>query len=213
MPKNGEIMKKIVRGGVVNTKTFFSDNKITLIFITFFTVGISIGALSLGLFEEKSIITLKLIEKYFNENSSLSIIELMSRNVLSSLIYLFIIYCCGLCAIGLPIIAIIPLIKGISIGMIISYQYIFNEIKGFLYSLNIIFLPTAIFVCILNFAYCEGINMSIKVSGSVFNLNQRDNNNSLTFIKFTKRFIIFAVAIIIISLIEALLTGVFSKYY
>lgn len=206
-------MNKKIRGGVISTKVFFSDNKITLIFITLFTIGISFGALSLGLFEEKSFVTIKLIEKYFNENSSLSIIELISRNILSSLLYLLVIYCCGLCAIGLPIIGIIPLIKGISVGMIISYQYIFNGIKGFLYSLNILFLPTAILVCVLNFAYCEGINMSINVSGSVFNYKGRENKSNITFIKFTKRFIIFAVAIIIISLIEGVLTGVFSKYY
>lgn len=204
-------MNKKVRGGVISTKSFLSDNKITLIFITLFTIGICFGSLSAGLFEEKSLITIKLIEKYFNENSSLSIIELLSRNIVSSLIYLIAIYCCGLSAIGLPIIAIIPLIKGISIGMIISYQYIFNGIKGFLYSLNILFLPTSFFVCILAFAYCEGINMSINVSGSVFNLKSRENN--LSFIKYTKRFIIFAIAVILISLIEAVLTGVFSKYY
>ena len=206
-------MNKKVRGGVISTKVFFSDNKITLIFITLFTIGLSFGSISLGLFDEKSLVTIKLIEKYFNENSSLSIIELASRNILSSLIYLISIYCCGLCAIGLPIISIIPLIKGISIGMIISYQYIFNGIKGFLYSLNILFIPTAILISILNFAYCEGINMSINVSGSVFNLKNRENKSNITFIKFTKRFIIFAVALILISLIEAVLTGVFSKYY
>ena len=206
-------MNKKVRGSVISTKVFLNDNKFTLIFITLFTIGISFGSLSLGLFEEKSLVTIKLIEKYLNENSSLSIIELISRNILSSLIYLLAIYCCGLCAIGLPIIAIIPLIKGISIGMIISYEYIFNGIKGFLYSLNILFLPTAIFVCILNFAYCEGINMSLNVSGSVFNFKGRENKSNITFIKFTKRFIIFAVGIILISLIEGVLTGIFSKYY
>ena len=206
-------MNKKVRGGVISTKVFFSDNKINLIFITLFTIGLSFGALSLGLFDEKSLVTIKLIEKYFNENLSLSIIELASRNILSSLIYLIAIYCCGLCAIGLPIISIIPLIKGISIGMIVSYQYIFNGIKGFLYSLNILFVPTAILICILNFAYCEGINMSINVSGSVFNQKNRENKSNITFIKFTKRFIIFAVALILISLIEAVLTAVFSKFY
>ena len=206
-------MNKKVRGGVISTKVFFSDNKITLIFITLFTIGLSFGALSLGLFDEKSLVTIKLIEKYFKENFSLSIIELASRNILSSLIYLIAIYCCGLCAIGLPIISIIPLIKGVSIGMIISYQYIFNGIKGFLYSLNILFVPTAILICILNFAYCEGINMSINVSGSVFNQKNRENKSNITFIKFTKRFIIFAVALILISLIEAVLTAIFSKFY
>ena len=206
-------MSKKVRGGVISAKVFFNDNKNTLIFLTLFTIGISFGSMSLGLFEEKSLVTIKLIEKYFNENYSLSIIELISRITISSLIYLSVIYCCGLCAIGLPIIAIIPLIKGISIGMILSYQYIFNGIKGFLYSLNIIFLPTAILVCILNFAYCEGINMSFNVCASVFNLKGREINRNITFIKFTKRFIIFAVAVIIISLFEGVLTGIFSKYY
>ena len=206
-------MNKKVRGGVINTKLFFSDNKITLIFITLFTIGICFGALSPGLFDEKSLTTIALTEKYFNENFTLSIVELASRNIVSSLIYLLIIYFCGLSAIGLPLIALIPLLKGFFVGMIISYQYIFNGIKGFLYSLNILFLPTAFFVCILNFAFSEGLNMSLNVSGSIFNLKRKENKSDLTFIKFTKRFIIFAVAFILLSLIEAVLTAIFSKYY
>lgn len=206
-------MNKKIRGGVISTKVFFSDNKITLIFITLFTVGVSFGSLSLGIFEEKSLITIKLIEKYFSENSNLSVIELVSRNIISSLIYLVAIYCCGLCAIGLPIIAVVPIVKGISVGMIISYQYIFNGIKGFLYSLNILYLPTALFVCLLNFAYCEGMNMSLNVSSSVFTFRSVENKRNITFIKFTKRFLIFATIIVIMSLIEGVLTAVFSKYY
>lgn len=204
-------MKSFVKNSIISTRFFIKDNTITILFISLFTLGIVLGSLSLNFMGDNSPTLISILKSYFNENESLSILALFSRNLISGFIYLGAIYIAGLCAIGLPIVAIIPLIKGIAVGVIISYQYIFSGIKGFLYSAAIIIFPAALLVSVLNYAYCEGIFMSLAVSNGIFNGKPRDTKYSASFVTFTKRFLIFSVAVIIISIIEAVLSSLFSK--
>lgn len=204
-------MKKYVKGRVINTRLLIKDNKTTFIFITLFTVGVALGSMSAGILSDKSKIIISVISKYFTENSDLSIMAIFSRNLISNFIYLGSVYLLGLCAIGLPIIAIIPTLKGIGLGAIISYQYAFNGLKGLLYSTVIIVIPSALFVALLNLAYTEGIYMSLSVSNGIFNGKPKENKYNCSFVTFTKRFILFSFFTIIISLIEGILTALFSK--
>lgn len=204
-------MRGFVKDSIISTRFFIKDNKLLVIFITLFTLGVAACSLSLGLLGEKNEVLIKLLKSFFNENETLSVMTLFSRNLISAFIYLVTMYVAGLCAIGLPIVGIIPLIKGLSVGIIISYQYAFNGIKGFLYALAIIIIPTAVLITIFNYAYIEGIYMSLTVSNGIFNGKPRDREIECNFVTFTKRFLIFAVGTVIISLIEAGMTSIFSK--
>lgn len=202
-------MKKLVKRSIVSTKFFIKDNTIIVVFITLFTLGTAVGSLSLGITGDKSETLIKLLKQFFYENKSLSVINLFSRNLISSFLYLGAMYIAGLCAIGLPIVGITPLIKGISLGMIISYKYIFDGIKGFLYSLLIIILPSALIMSIYNYAYVEGIYMSLAVSNGIFNGKPRKIKYESNFMTFTKRYILFSFGTVLISLLEAVLTSAF----
>lgn len=204
-------MKKFVKNSIISTKFFIKDNTLTVIFITLFTVGTLIGSFSLYFSIDKSDSVILLLNQYFSENKSLSIMALFSRNLISAFIYLGIMYISGLCAIGLPFIGIIPVIKGIAIGTIISYQYVYNGLKGFLYTLIIILIPAALLMAVFNLAYIEGMYMSLAVSNGIFNGKPRETKYSLSFMTFTKRFLIFSVGIVIISILEAIVSSVFSS--
>lgn len=204
-------MKKFVKNSIISTKFFIKDNTLTVIFITLFTVGTLIGSFSLYFSIDKSDSVILLLNQYFSENKSLSIMALFSRNLISAFIYLGIMYISGLCAIGLPFIGIIPVIKGIAIGAIISYQYVYNGLKGFLYTLIIILIPAALLMAVFNLAYIEGMYMSLAVSNGIFNGKPRETKYSLSFMTFTKRFLIFSVGIVIISILEAIVSSVFSS--
>ena len=204
-------MKKFVKNIIISTKFFIKDNTLTVIFITLFTVGTLIGSFSLYFSIDKSDSVILLLNQYFSENKSLSIMALFSRNLISAFIYLGIMYISGLCAIGLPFICIIPVIKGIAIGTIISYQYVYNGLKGFLYTLIIILIPAALLMAVFNLAYIEGMYMSLAVSNGIFNGKPRETKYSLSFMTFTKRFLIFSVGIVIISILEAIVSSVFSS--
>ena len=204
-------MQRSVKNSIISTKFFIRDNKISIIFITLFTIGVVIGSLSYLAAGENTNTLIAVIDSFFSENSTLSFLELFSRNFISNSIFLAVLYIGGLCAIGLPFVAIIPIIKGISLGTIISYKYIFNGIKGFLYTLVIILIPSAVFLSILCFAYSEGIYMSLTVSSGIFTSKPRKIKYSTSFTTFTKRFILFSFGILSVSFIETMLFNLFSK--
>ncbi|MBE6817627.1 MAG: hypothetical protein E7517_00510 [Ruminococcaceae bacterium] len=204
-------MKGFIKNSIISTGLFIKDNRLTIIFITLFTIGCLSGTLVLGLSLGKSETALSLLKSYFQENSELSILALFSRNLVSSLLYLGVMYVGGLCAIGLPFIAIIPILKGIALGMIISYQYLYSGIKGFLYCFIILLLPQALCMAVYTIAYMEGIYMSLSVSNGIFNGKPRQIKYQLNFLTFSKRYVIFALAMVAISMLEAILGSVFSK--
>lgn len=204
-------MRKFVKNSIISTKFFLKDNTLSIVFITLFTVGCALGAFSFFFSGDKAQSLFSIIGQYYSENETLSVMALFSRNLISSLIYLGIMYLGGLCAIGLPIIGIIPIVKGLAVGMIISYQYLYSGIKGFLYAFVIVLLPSALLLAVFNMAYVEGIYMSLSVSNGIFNGKPRESKYNLSFMTFTKRYLIFAVATVIISILEAVLSSVFSK--
>lgn len=204
-------MQRSVKNSFISTRFFIKDNKISIIFITLFTIGVVIGSFSYLAAGDNVNTLISVIDSFFSENSSLSVVQLFSRNLISNFIYLAVLYIGGLCAIGLPAVAIIPLIKGISLGAIISYKYIFNGIKGFLYTLVILLIPSALYLCVLCFAYSEGIYMSLTVSNGIFSEKPRQVKYSTSFSTFTKRFLFFSFGVVVISFIETLLTNLFSK--
>ena len=204
-------MSGFVSSNFISTKVFIKDNKVMLLYITLFTTGITLGTVSLWIAGEKSNTLVSVIKTYLEENASLSIIGLFSRNIISSLVYIAVIYIGGLCAIGVPFVAIIPLVKGVALGSIISYQYVFSGIHGFLYTLTILVIPNALLLAVMSYAYTEGLYMSLNVSNGIFNGKPRQVKYSLSFITFTKRFIIFSFAVVLITFAESVLCFVFAK--
>lgn len=204
-------MKKFVKNSFISTKFFIKDNTISIIFITLFTIGMLIGSLALHFTASKTDSLAEVLKQYFSENSTLSIMALFSRNIVAQFIYLVLLYMGGLSAIGYPIIAIIPIVKGIALGAIISYKYVYFGTKGFLYALLMILPANAILMAIFNFAFVESIYMSMSVSNGIFNGKPRNIKYSLNFITFTKRYLIFSAAMVFISILEAVIISLFSS--
>ena len=204
-------MKGFIKSNFISTKIFVKDNIIHYVFITILTLGIGIGAFSIPAAGEHAKELIELMHHYFNENTTLSFMELFSRNLITNLLFLAVIYLGGLCAIGLPAVGIIPLFKGISLGAIISYKYVFNGLKGFLYVFVMLLLPASLLLAVYSLAYHEGIYMSLNVSNGIFNGKPRQVKYALSFATFSKRFIIFALAVIFISGFETVLFSLFSK--
>ena len=205
-------MKKHKRkSSLVITNFHFADNKNTFLFITLFTLGMVLGSFSFYFAGSNSKILLSIIQTFTKENRELALMALLSRNLVSNLVFIGFFYVLGLCAIGLPFIAIVPVIKGISLGTLISYAYVFNGIKGFLFALVLIFLPESLLLTLLCFGYSEAICMSLTVSNGIFASKPRELKRTLTFMAFSKRFLLIALGVITVSFLQALLTRVFSE--
>ena len=88
-------MKRFVKNSIISTKFFIKDNTLTVIFITLFTVGTLIGSFTIYFSIGKTDSVSLLLKQYFDENATLSIIALFSRNVIAAFVYLEIMYVGG----------------------------------------------------------------------------------------------------------------------
>lgn len=128
-----------------------------------------------------------------------------------SIIYLFIAYIFGLCAVGIPIIVLIPIVKGISLGMVAGYFYSTYNMLGAGYCMVIIF-PAAI-VALAALLY--GCNESLVMSKSIYYSsqgkypNQYENN----FKTYNIRYLILILFTLLSAIIDTLFTLAFASKF
>ena len=203
----------IIKKNSINSKRLFiSENRILFIFIIIVILGVIIGSLSFNFISTSTKEEVfKTISNFLQESEKLSIIKLFSRSLVNDYIYLFILFVSGVCALGLPIIFVLPLLKGISTGVLISYIYTQQGLNGFVYYLIILSVPATLMLMCIIFACREAYYMSLGISMGVFTENRRTYEKSSNFFIYLKRFLIFSFAVIAISFIDGVITNIFSK--
>ena len=203
----------IIKKNSINSKRLsISENRILFIFITIVISGVIIGSLSFNFISTSTKEEVfKIISNFLQESEKLSIIKLFSRSLVNDYIYLFILFVSGVCALGLPIIFALPLLKGISTGVLISYIYTQQGLNGFVYYLIILSVPATLMLMCIIFACREAYYMSLGISMGVFTENKRTYEKSSNFFIYLKRFLIFSFAVIAISFIDGVITNIFSK--
>ncbi len=205
-------MRKTASRRIVSTKIFIEDNKLLFLFITTLTIGIALGSIITFFIGDKNNEAINiLINQYIDENKTLSILSMFIRELFSNGVIIAVLYISGLCVIGVPFICSIPFIKGILCGVIFSYEYYNNGLKGFLCVLCTLAIPTALFLCLISYSYKESFLMSINVSNGIYTAKIRNTDYQCSFFTFTKRYIIFIFFTAIISLISGILTSLFSE--
>lgn len=109
----------------------------------------------------------------------------------------------GMCLVGFPFINFIPLLCGIEIALRISYFYVNYSAKGIGYSLLMIIPESAVFLLVL----IHTIDKSNSLSKSIFSITMKKNENiDFQPAVYLKSFGLYAVLIIIISAVNALVT-------
>lgn len=109
----------------------------------------------------------------------------------------------GMCLVGFPFINFIPLLCGIEIALRISYFYVNYSAKGIGYSLLMIIPESAAFLLVL----IHTIDKSNSLSKSIFSITMKKNENiDFQPAVYLKSFGLYAVLIIIISAVNALVT-------
>lgn len=109
----------------------------------------------------------------------------------------------GMCLVGFPFINFIPFLCGIEIALRISYFYVNYSAKGIGYSLLMIIPESAAFLLVL----IHTIDKSNSLSKSIFSITMKKNENiDFQPAVYLKSFGLYAVLIIIISAVNALVT-------
>lgn len=115
----------------------------------------------------------------------------------------------GLCLVGFPFINIIPLFSGMEIALKISYYYVNFSVKGIGYALLMIIPESACFITVLIYT----IKTSSALSRYIYSVTTKksDMNKDINLKSYLKNFLIYAIIVVAISVINALATYLLSS--
>jgi hypothetical protein len=191
-----------------NIKILFREEWKLVTLIALFLSGMIIGSSAVNsINNEVNSRFVTLFSDYITMRSTQSIFDTFTNSLFVNLIYLGISFTAGLCAIGLPLIALSPFAKGVGIGMIAGYLYSSYAMTGAGFCLLIIF-PGAI---VATAALLFGCNESFVMSHELFNIVQgrAPNNYGNLIKKYSARYGILLILSVAASVIETLLTVTF----
>ena len=174
--------------------------------------GLMIGAFVIknnnGIFSEQLV---EIIKESISRKKDSGFLSLLIDSFIPNLMYMILCFSFGLCAVGIPAISVLPLIKGFSIGIISSYIYSCYSVKGVCYCLIILFPAQIISSALLIYAGNEGYYMSSELFTAVSKMSNTSENNS--FRLYIVRFLILLAFSLIASLFDALLSILFSRFF
>lgn len=117
----------------------------------------------------------------------------------------------GLCAVGLPLICILPIIRGVGIGMLSGYLYSNFALRGLGYCVLVIYpgLIPAIFALLL--ACSAGINSSYEMLLSLSSVKAQRGEGSIKI--YCMRFLIICILIVLAAVTDAAASRLFCRLF
>ncbi len=185
-----------------------------LILLTaFFTAGMAFGAVLVKSSADHEWLEklLDLLQEYSLLRSTQSLFATICNSMLANMLYLAGAFAAGLCAIGLPLLMLLPFIRGLGLGAVFGYLYSAQSLAGVGYCL-LILLPGAILSTATLLIGCrEGITMSFDVFTVMNGKKILDHSHSLRL--YCVRFGILLVLLLCASLADALFAKAFSGFF
>jgi len=153
----------------------------------------------------------QIVKNSVTEKSSSSFIKNFFDFLLPNTVYLILSFTFGFCAVGIPLISLLPLIKGFGMGIIGAYIYQAFAIKGVCYCLLIFFPAQIISSAVLIYACNEGFYMASELFNA---LRIKQISKEKDFIRvYLTRFVILLSFLLIASFTDSLLSSIFSGFF
>lgn len=127
------------------------------------------------------------------------------------LLFLLVVFTSGLCAVGAPIIAIVPLFRGIGIGVVSGYLYSTYSMSGAGYCMTVIFPSAIISTATLLFGCNESFIMSYEIYNIISGKTQNKHGNLLK--KYSIRFSILLIIMLLSAIIDTITTMIFASKF
>lgn len=173
----------------------FSENKFIFYCGLFYAVGLFIGSYFYKLAQSDKLNELVMIK----DNS---FANLMLSNFCAYFSLFLITAFLGFCLISTPLINIVPIFIGIATGSRLSYYFVNYDAKGVGYSL--IMIVPYIALLITTIAYT--MKVSVDLSAKIRSLVKGESKDSFEINPYLKKYLLLAVAIIAVSVIDSGLT-------
>lgn len=183
-----------------------------LTLVSLFLSGMIIGAISVK--HTDNILNARLVimfSDYTMLRTTQSFFQTFINSFTVCLIFLIIVFIAGLCAVGAPIIAAVPLFRGIGLGVISGYLYTNYSLSGAGFCMTVIFPSAIISTATLLF----GCNESFIMSYEIYNIisGKIPNKHGNLFKKYSLRFSILLIIMFISAIIDTITTIVFASKF
>lgn len=193
--------------------TYCIQNRCVLLFALLMLLGIVIGALIVrsapqNLLENMGFLTSSFMDKRGDQNLALTFLHSLGASF-SILVLLFV---CGFCAVSMPVIAGVPIFRGLGLGISIGYMYLYKGLEGLLFSVVMIIPAAFISTVALLFAARESLKLSTAFLS--FMVKQPGKYNmSGTLRLYCVKFLGFLLALAAAAAVDTLFTHLFSSLF
>ena len=205
------------RGKVLNlsrlrfTEVLFK-NKLLIISLAVFLAGIIFGIISVGKYKNLTDFSSGFITDFMDLRNTEKFSKILLSSFFRSIAVLIIFAVFGTSMFGVVTVPFLLSVIGVIYGNITAYLYSEFALKGIAFN-AVIFLPSVIvFLIVLLLASKEAVNFSLKISSLTF-AKSGLYNLTLEFKKFLISFLLFISAALVSSLIDAVISCSFIKYF
>lgn len=205
------------RGKVLNlsrlrfTEVLFK-NKLLIISLAVFLAGIIFGIISVGKYKNLTDFSSGFITEFMNLRNTEKFSKILLSSFFNSVTVLIVFAVFGTSMFGVVTVPFLLSVIGVIYGNITAYLYSEFALKGIAFN-AVIFLPSVIvFLIVLLLASKEAVNFSLKISSLTFSKSGL-YNLTLEFKKFLISFLLFISAALVSSLIDAVISCSFIKYF
>lgn len=205
------------RGKVLNlsrlrfTEVLFK-NKLLIISIAVFLAGIIFGIISVGKYKNLTDFSAGFITDFMDLRNTERFSKILLSSFFRSIAVLIVFAVFGTSMFGVVTVPFLLSVIGVIFGNITAYLYSEFALKGIAFN-AVIFLPSVIvFLIVLLLASKEAVNFSLKISSLTF-AKSGLYNLTLEFKKFLISFLLFISAALVSSIIDAVISCSFIKYF
>ena len=135
--------------------------------------------------------------------------KIFTSSLISACIYISIIFILGSSPIFQSLVTIMPLIKGLGIGILISYIYLEYRLSGVFYVVTTIIPVSGLIVFSIILSSREAMKFGYSIYKSVTNLHSFSVNIKTYLLKF----LIISIIVLIASLLDAGLNTLFFNFF
>lgn len=168
---------------------FISENYKLILIVLVFLMGIVVSMICFDYVKSSENVIIQIISKQYEIKETQSVKSCFLNNLTMFSIYLSSAFLCGVCALGIPVIPILPFLYGMNVGYQVTYLYTTYGAKGVGYTALMVVPLSVIFAMIITFASNEALNMSAEI----FTCVQDNKKAKIDLLVYVKRFAVFLV--------------------
>lgn len=193
-------------------KTIMTEKWQVVLLVSLFWAGLFIGSFYINNAEGEIVNQISgIMQENFSARNTGSSLELFKDAVLKYGVFLFLAFFFGICGLGYPLVALVPLLCGIANGLMSGYLYQVFGISGLLYCLLTIYPSLVVAVVALVMGGCESLEMSKNILIMLIDKHHITVENSLK--RYLYQYSILLAIIIFASIVEIFLCHFFlSKF-